>query len=167
MQELRYFKTHPDVKEPVFATEQSACFDIAFCNAGKHTYTGYMSNNKEFTRPFGGGKLYLNPHERVMVPTGLIFDIPEGFSIRVHSRSGLSLKQGLVLANTEGVIDSDYTQEVFVLLYNRSVNGIFLNTGERIAQGELVRSLKYKFAAIDAQPEQKTSRKGGMGSTNV
>jgi dUTP pyrophosphatase len=166
-QELKFFKVHSDVKAPCFATEQSACFDLQFSNAGKHEYTGYMLNNKQFTRPFGGGRMYLNPHDRVMVPTGLIFDIPEGYSVRLHSRSGLSLKQGLILANNEGVIDSDYIQEVYVLLYNRSENGTFIHNGDRIAQGELVRSLNYTLTELKKQPVQKTSRIGGMGSTDV
>lgn len=167
MPKLKYFKTHPDVKVPAFATEQSACFDLSFSSAGKHEYSGYNHYNKAFTRPFKDGNLYLGPHDRTMVPTGLIFDIPLGFSVRIHARSGLSLKQGLVLANSEGVIDSDYIQEVFILLYNRTDNGMFINNGDRIAQGELVKTEVYKISEIKKAPTQKTSRDGGMGSTGV
>jgi dUTP pyrophosphatase len=42
------------------------------------------------------------PQERALIPTGLIFDIPEGYSIRIHPRSGMALKYGLILANCRG-----------------------------------------------------------------
>jgi dUTP pyrophosphatase len=103
----------------------------------------------------------------VLVPTGLIFDIPEGFSLRIHARSGLSLKEGLVLANSEAVIDSDYVDEVFVLLYNRSSVGRTIRIGERIAQAELVESVQYTIKETKKQPTVKTDRTGGMGSTGV
>jgi dUTP pyrophosphatase len=107
------------------------------------------------------------PGDRLMVPTGLIFDIPEGYSVRVHARSGLSLKQGLVLANSEGVIDSDYIEELFILVHNISDNGISIAHGDRIAQGELVVREAYTIGEISCHPGQKTDRVGGMGSTGV
>jgi len=167
MTTLKYYKVHPDAITPAFATQQSACFDVSFSSAGKYEYSGYNHYNKAFTRPFKDGNIFIGPHERALVPTGLILDIPEGFSVRVHARSGLSLKQGLILANSEGVIDSDYIQELFVLLYNRSDNGWFINNGDRIAQAELVKSEIYKLAESKKAPTQKTDRKGGMGSTGV
>lgn len=167
MTKLKYFKTHPDVKEPAFATQQSACFDLSFSSAGKLDYTGYNQYNKIFGRPFSNDGVYFAPHDRIMVPTGLILDIPEGYSVRLHARSGLSLKQGLVLANSEGVIDSDYIQEVFVLLYNRSENGIHVTNGDRICQAELVKSEIYTLSEVKKVPTQKTDRVGGMGSTGT
>lgn len=164
---LKFFKTHPDIIIPTFATKQSACFDVAFQNAGKHEYKGFSSINKNFTRTTPKGNIFVNAHERVMVPTGLIMDIPEGYSVRLHARSGQSFKQGLVLANSEAVIDSDYVDEIFVLVYNRSETGFWINNMDRIAQGELVQSVKYGLTEIHEKPEQKTDRKGGMGSTGV
>jgi dUTP pyrophosphatase len=102
-----------------------------------------------------------------MVPTGLILDIPEGHSVRVHARSGLSLKQGLVLANAEGVIDSDYVEELMVLIWNISDNAINIHTGDRIAQAELIKDETYSIVETAARPGVKTSRVGGMGSTGI
>jgi dUTP pyrophosphatase len=164
---LKIFKTHPDVKMPEFATEQSACFDIAAQFAGKGLYYGYNANNTLFERHLTPGGIKIMPQERMLVPTGLIFDIPEGFSLRLHARSGLSLKQGLVLANSEAVIDSDFVHETSVLLYNMSNNPIIIKDGDRVAQAELVEVLKYEFAEIKTAPRDKTSRKGGLGSTGV
>jgi dUTP pyrophosphatase len=107
------------------------------------------------------------PGDRILVPTGMIFDIPEGYSVRVHARSGTSLKQGLVLVNSEGVIDSDYIDETFVLLTNTSENGITINSGDRIAQAEMVKKEDYVIWETTSKPLPKTTRAGGMGSTGV
>lgn len=164
---LKIFKTHPDIKLPEFATEQSACFDVAAQYAGKGVYYGYNANNAVFERHFTPAGIKIMPGERMQVPTGLIFDIPEGYSLRLHARSGLSLKKGLVLANAEAVIDSDFVHEMSVLLYNKSNVPIVIANGDRVAQAELVPVLKYEFKEIKSAPKDKTSRKGGLGSTGV
>jgi dUTP pyrophosphatase len=107
------------------------------------------------------------PGDRILVPTGLIFDIPERYSVRIHPRSGLSLKQGLVLANLEAVIDSDYVQETFVLLANNSSVDQTINNGDRIAQAEMIKSEEYILWEIFDAPIQKTDRAGGLGSTGI
>jgi dUTP pyrophosphatase len=167
MTTLKIYKTFPSVELPKFATEQSACFDLSYQPLGKFEYTGYTGMNKKFSRPFKDGRLYVNAEDRVMVPTGLIFDIPKGYSVRVYARSGLSLKQGLVLVNAEGIIDSDYIEETFVLMTNLSNVGQWLNPGDRIAQAELVKQETFKIEETKTRPEVKTDRKGGMGSTGV
>lgn len=164
---LKFYKTHPYVLTPAFLTGQSACFDLSFSSAGKQRYGGYNKQNKEFDRPMSNGNIVVMSGDRILVPTGLILDIPAGFSVRVHPRSGLSLKQGLVLANCEGVIDSDYVQELFILIHNTSDNGFTIKNGDRIAQGELVERLEYDLEATMDQPGQKTDRVGGMGSTGI
>ena len=164
---LNVYKTHPDTIVPEFATKQSACFDIAFSALGKYEYSGYNKQNKAFSRKFNNGTIHIMPGDRILVPTGLILDIPVGYSVRIHARSGLSLKQGLVLANAEGVIDSDYINELFVILHNISDNGADINHGDRIAQGELVVRELYSILETTDKPEQKTDRAGGMGSTGV
>jgi dUTP pyrophosphatase len=164
---LGIFKTHNEVELPKFATEQSACFDIAFCRKGKPNYSGYTITNKMFTRDFNEAGIYIGSQERVIVPTGLIFDIPKDYSLRIHIRSSLALKRGLFLANAEGVIDSDYFHESFIVLYNASSTGAMIGDGERIAQAELVKLLNYKLAQSLVTPSQKTDRVGGYGSTGV
>lgn len=167
MTKLKFYKTHEHAHTPAFLTGQSACFDLSFSSAGKQRYEGYNKQNKKIDRPMSNGTVHLMPGDRVMIPTGLILDIPAGYSVRVHPRSGLSLKQGLVLANCEGVIDSDYVQELFILMHNTSENGITINNGDRIAQGELVEQVKYTLEAVLDRPGQKTERVGGMGSTGI
>lgn len=164
---LKIYKTHPEIVLPAFGTQQAACFDLAFQPHGKSQYTGHNAFNAAFTRALNDGKIVIMPRDRVMVPTGLIFDIPEGYSVRIHPRSGLSYKQGLVLANLEAVIDSDYVHETFVLLTNLGENHQVIKPGDRIAQAELVPQLKYSITETIIAPTQKTDRVGGLGSTGV
>lgn len=166
---LKFFKLHDVVPDPVFATKDSACFDLAYCPANKSSYSGYNRVSKPFTRNVEpkSGSLYFAPGDRIMVPTGLILDIPRGFSVRIHSRSGQALKLGLVLSNQEGIIDSDYVEELFLLVHNASDIGITIGPGDRIAQGELVPVPQYKLEETKEKPVQKTDRNGGMGSTGT
>jgi len=167
MNRLNIYKTHPDIVLPKFGTKQAACFDLSFQSAGKIEYSGYNAFNAQFTRLIHEGKIVLMPGDRIMIPTGLIFDIPVGYSVRIHPRSGLSYKQGLVLANLEAVIDSDYVHETFVLLTNTSENPITINNGDRIAQAEMIKSEEYVLWEIFEAPTQKTDRVGGLGSTGI
>lgn len=146
---LGFYKLATDVKDPYFATEGSACFDI-------HFWSNPSKTNNEF--------LTIDPGQIVQCGTGLILDIPFGYSVRLHPRSGLSYK-GLNLANCEGVVDSDYVSEILILLMNNSNHQLSIENGMRIAQGELVKNIPTKLINIHEKPEQKTSRTGGFGST--
>jgi dUTP pyrophosphatase len=166
MTQLKIFRTHPLVKLPSKQTSQSACFDLAFQGHGHNTYEGYGHQNKQFKRVMNN-QIVVQPGDRLMIPTGLIMDIPQGYSVRLHARSGTSLKQGLVLANAEGIIDSDYVQEVMVLIHNISQNQIVIKNGDRIAQAELIKDAEYTIIESATRPGVKTNRIGGMGSTGV
>jgi dUTP pyrophosphatase len=167
MNRLNIYKTHPNIVLPKFGTKQAACFDLSFQMAGKQEYTGYNQYNAPFTRPISNGGIRIMPNDRIMVPTGLIFDIPEGYSVRIHPRSGLSYKNGIVLANLEAVIDSDYIQETFILLHNSSDVDFTIKDGDRIAQAEMVKKEEYILWEITEAPKQKTDRIGGLGSTGI
>ena len=183
MNKLEYYMKHEDGFEPSFATSGSACFDLKAYLA-KSILAGteapkckvYRMDNKAEERPMKcwavehhsfkvGIDLY--PGERILVPTGLIFDIPEGFSIRLHTRSSTSLKKGLIMPNGEGIIDSDYYHECFMMLYNASADEVRIYHGDKIAQGELVKTLDYELEKTETPPEQTTERVGGFGSTGV
>lgn len=169
MTTLKIYKIYPDVIIPKHQTEQSACFDLSFHGVSNVPIRGYTAMNKPIERfvNYPEHTLSISPGDRIMVPTGMILDIPEGYSVRVHARSGLSLKQGLVLANSEGVIDSDYVNELMVIIHNISQNTITIKSGDRIAQAELVRSEKYVVEETPVRPILKTDRVGGMGSTGI
>ena len=71
------------------------------------------------------------------------------------------------MPNGEGIIDSDYYHQTFVMLYNASADEVLIENGERIAQGELVKTLTYIIEETKDVPEQKTNRVSGFGSTGV
>ena len=163
---LKLYKTHPDVQLPSHQTKGSACFDLSFQHAGKGKINGYSSKNKPVERLLSN-QITMAPGDRILVPTGIIMDIPEGYSVRLHARSGCSLKQGLVLANAEGVIDSDYVEEVYVILWNISENSVTISSGDRIAQAELVKNEEYSIEQTPMRPLHKSNRTGGFGSTGT
>lgn len=163
---LKFWRVNTQVKLPKHQTEGSACFDLSFQGHGKNKVTGFNRMNKPVERIMQNC-MTLSPGDRMMVPTGLVMDIPKGYSVRLHARSGTSLKQGLVLANAEGVIDSDYVEEVFILLHNISENAQTINFGDRIAQAELVKNEVFDIEESASRPSVKSSRVGGMGSTGV
>ncbi len=169
---LKYYKVHADAQSPVFATPGSACFDLkAYLGTGIFQVRGYCQNNRECNVTIHQTPedryIKIQAGQRLLIPTGLIFDIPEGYSVRVHARSGLALKQGLVMANAEGIIDWDYVQETHIMIVNVSGENLYIHNGERIAQGEMVPVLSYAVEPTEVKPEQKTSRNGGFGSTGV
>lgn len=177
---VKYTKLHSSATDPKYATEQSACFDLAACFGGvlkngepRDVIEGYSSTNVPIrniafpTNQQEKKTVSVLPGARIKIPTGLIFDIPPGFSIRIHPRSGLSLKKGLVIANLEGVIDADYVEETFVIVYNQSDETIEIQDGDKIAQAEIVPVHIAAFEGVKNTPKQKTSRTGGFGSTGV
>jgi dUTP pyrophosphatase len=166
---LKFYKVDSNVQLPKYQTEQSACFDLAYQPYGKKSVSGYNRVNAPVTRNIDSqtGRLVIPGGDRAMVPTGLILDIPEGYSVRVHPRSGLSFKQGIMLANCEGVIDSDYVEELYILVHNTSDVNFVVNVGDRIAQAELVQAIIPSIEETKERPTQKTSRNGGLGSTGI
>ena len=101
------------------------------------------------------------------MPTGLIFDIPEEYYLKVYTRSSSPLKNGLMLANSTGIIDSDYIHELFLMLTNvHSNRSIRINHLDRLCQVEMRRKQTYNLIETDEKPEQKTDRTGGFGSTD-
>ena len=171
---LKFYRLNANAQIPVFSTKQSACFDIhASLIDGEDIQYYQAISTKSVPRRVAldinssNTFIQLNNMERMLIPTGLIADIPPGFSIRLHSRSGLAFKQGVYLANCEGIIDSDYVDPIFAMVTNISNVPVRIYNGDRICQGELVRCEKYTLNESDEPPSQKTDREGGFGSTGV
>lgn len=128
---------------PSYATEGSAGMDIRA--------------NLEQT-------ITLQSLERMLVPTGLFIELPEGFEAQVRPRSGLAIKQGITCLNSPGTIDSDYRGEIKIILINLSKEPQLIHHGERIAQMIISRIEKASLVSV---PElNHTLRgKGGFGHT--
>lgn len=111
-------------------------------------------------------QIILLPGKRVLVPTGFILELPEGFEGQVRPRSGLALRHGITCLNSPGTIDSDYRGEVQVLLANLGGEDFTITRGMRIAQLIIA-------PVVQARMEERTAStattrgSGGFGSTGT
>ena len=105
------------------------------------------------------------PGETKLVHTGLRMAIPAGYSIFIYPRSGISLKTGLRIANSVGVIDCHYRQEVCVIMTNIGNKIEKINIGDRIAQFILMPVPMINW--MEQQITDTTDREGGFGSTGI
>lgn len=104
--------------------------------------------------------LTLKPGERKLVPTGLFFEIPEGFEVQVRPRSGLAIKNGISVLNSPGTIDADYRGEVCVILINLGSDNFVINNGDRVAQMVVA---KYEKCSLTSVDELSTTDRGAGG----
>lgn len=106
----------------------------------------------------------IQPHETKMIGTGIAIELPENTFGAVYPRSGLSTKQGIILANTVGIIDSDYRGEVKIALHNRTDETVILNPMERVAQLIVTPYVPVELERVEDLSD--TDRgSGGFGST--
>ena len=111
------------------------------------------------------GEKTIDKGEILLVPTGIAIELPSSdFVAYIFARSGLAIKHGITLANSVGVIDSDYRGEVWVGLVNVSNTPYTITPGERIAQ--LVISPVSLMPTMEVETLSDTDRgAGGFGST--
>lgn len=109
---------------------------------------------------------HLKPMQRYAVPTGLIFEVPEGYEAQVRARSGLSIKHGLCLANGVGTVDSDYRGEVKVLMINLGNSTYTINPGDRIAQVVINQVVRVEVEVVEELSDTERAE-GGFGSTGI
>jgi dUTP pyrophosphatase len=109
--DLKFVKCHADAVSPSYNYPTDSGFDL-------HSTESTM----------------IPPLSRMVVGTGLKFNIKDGYEIQIRPKSGLALKQGLTVLNTPGTIDSGYDGEVKVILYNSTQNTIKVDKGQKIAQ---------------------------------
>lgn len=142
-----------DNQDPTYSTEGAAGFDL-------------RANEDKI----------IMPGETQIIGTGLFVEVPTGYSLDIQSRSGLAAK-GVVVANSPGLIDSDYRGELKVILRNGNptIEGITegetgnifkVNKGDRIAQGVVRQFFKVNFVKAETLTETKRGE-GGIGSTGV
>lgn len=108
--------------------------------------------------------ILLSPGARVMVPTGLSFEIPEGFEIQIRPRSGWAAKKGITVVNSPGTIDADYRGEVKIALVNLGQEALEIVDQDRVAQAVLCPVYQAELEVVEELSD--TARgAGGFGST--
>jgi dUTP pyrophosphatase len=130
---------------PTYATEGAAGMDL------------YASLENPF---------HIKPMQRFAVPTGLIFEVPQGYEAQIRARSGLSIKHGICLVNGVGTVDADYRGEVKVLIINLGDKTYTINPGDRVAQAVISPVAKADISIV-AEVTQTDRSSGGFGSTGL
>jgi len=133
------------IELPSYATEGSAALDLRACIEAPLT---------------------IHPARRSLVPTGIAINMMDpGLVAIVASRSGLSLKHGIRVAQGIGVIDADYHGEIGVILANDSETAYEIMPGERIAQLLFQPVIQVSLNVVDMFSTETKRGDGGFGST--
>lgn len=141
--------TEKGARLPEKATEHSACYDVR----------AFLPFDQEIILEHG---------DWFAVPTGLYFQIPEGYFISVRPRSGLANQYGVTLLNSPGTIDSDYRGELKIIMINFGKNPYTIRHNDRIAQILLEKEIPIQFTSIDKKDLTLTKRNdNGFGSTGL
>lgn len=143
---LNYVKLNDDVPNPKYNYEGDSGFDL-------------YSTEEISIPPFG----------RVLIPTGLMFDIPDGFEIQVRSKSGLAINQGLFVLNSPATIDSGYLGQVKVILFNTNGVEVIIKKGMKVGQAVLSPVVNGKWVSLDRVEKigEKDRNDNGFGSTGL
>jgi len=138
--DVKIKKSNPNL-EWKYNHDTDACFDI--------------QSNENIVIPARG---------RALVKTGICLGIPGGYMIQIKPRSGLAVKKGIDTG--AGVIDSDYTGEIMIALFNHSDEDFEIQQYDRIAQGSLREVFTANFVEVDKIEETVRGEKG-IGSSGV
>lgn len=108
----------------------------------------------------------IKPGETHLIPTGLsIYIANSGLAGVILPRSGLGHKNGIVLGNLVGLIDSDYQGELMISCWNRSQKTFTLEVGERLAQLVIVPVVQAEFIQVEEFQSESRRGEGGFGHT--
>ena len=132
---------------PTYETKDAAGADIRASFENKESFT-------------------IKAHERVLITTGLSFEIEPGFEVQVRPRSGLSLNTKLLVVNSPGTIDADYRGEVKIILGNMGDEDIVITHGDRVAQIVVAPITQATFQIVKELSSSQRGE-GGFGSTGV
>jgi len=113
--------------------------------------------------------MVVGPGERVLVPTGIHFELPESMEIQVRPRSGLAIKHGITVLNTPGTVDRGYNGEIKIILINLSKSNFTINHGDRIAQAVISPVVAGRWSKLikinSVEPTERGD--GGFGSSGI
>lgn len=167
------FAAAKDIRADISKIDDKFLFNCSKVWVKEHAQTGdsntayYINRNEEdgFIRP----AILIMVNGRVLIPSGIKIQLPEGFSMDVRPRSGLSLKYGLMISNSPGLIDEDYRGDIGTILTNQGVKNIIVVDGERIAQLKIVKDIEWKWEQVNTEDELSNTERGtgGFGSTGT
>jgi dUTP pyrophosphatase len=144
--ELGYKVVHPDTVEPKYNYMTDSGFDL-------------HSTEEVILPPFG----------RSLIPTGLCFDIPDGYELQIRPKSGLAINQGLTILNTPGTADCGYTGEIKAIVFNTNQTEFTIPKGMKIAQAVLCPVVNGRWVDLVKVEliKEKDRNSAGFGSTGI
>ncbi|GIO83506.1 deoxyuridine 5'-triphosphate nucleotidohydrolase [Paenibacillus faecis] len=139
--QVKVKKLHPDAQIPVYAKPGDSGFDLCALKTKQ-----------------------VKPYQSVVIPTGLSFEIPEGYELQIRPRSGVTTKTDLRVQL--GTVDSGYRGDVGIIVDNIGVEDIKIPAGFRLAQGVVCPVQRVELIeSDDLSPTERDS--GGFGHTGV
>lgn len=143
---LGFMKLHPDAITPQYNYESDSGFDL-------HSVEDIT------IEPFG----------RALVPSGLSFDIKDGYEIQVRTKSGLAINQGLMVLNSPGTVDNGYTGEVKGIIFNTNNHSVTITKGMKFGQAVLCPVVNGGWVHLEQKEtiENKERGSNGFGSTKL
>jgi dUTP pyrophosphatase len=144
--DLPYHKLHKDAIDPKYNYDGDSGFDL-----------------------YSTEEVVIDGLGRSLIPTGLSFDIKDGYEIQVRSKSGLAINQGLMCLNSPGTVDSSYTGEVKVIIFNTNKEPFTIKKGMKVAQAVLCPVVNGKWVnpVESSNKFEKDRSSNGFGSTGV
>ncbi len=111
----------------------------------------------------------IEPLGRGLIPTGLYFDISDGYEIQIRTKSGLAINEGLMVLNSPGTIDSGYNGMIKVIVFNTNQYPYQISKGMKIAQAVVCPVLNGKWINFEevSNIEDKDRNSNGFGSTGI
>ncbi len=140
---IRRFDGQKDIPLPRYMTEHAAGMDI------------FAAVEEEKA---------IAPGERMLIPTGIALELPEGYEAEIRPRSGLAVRHGITLVNSPGTIDADYRGEIQLIIINHGQETFVVRRGDRIAQMVVHPVSRVKWQ-IKEQLTATTRGGGGFGHT--
>ena len=152
---------------PKYETEGAAAMDVTFHELKKvYQYDNYTSEDwiESVINIRDENEIILKPNMRVLISTGISVKIPDGYYIELVPRSGNALKRGISFTNSIGVIDSDYTGEIGLIIENNTGDMMHLGKGERLGQIILKKKETIEWEIVEELDKTDRGEKG-FGST--
>lgn len=161
-----------DIRANLALVKPELCFDADIAYVFDTIKTGlYDRNTDTFKDPAPNLVLaiVIYPNGRVLIPSGLKMELPEGFHMDVRPRSGLALKYGVELVNSPGLIDEDYRGDVGIILKNGGEETIIIVDKDRIGQIMLAPDYPFGWEEVDSEEDLESTERGegGFSSTGT
>jgi dUTP pyrophosphatase len=156
-----------DVKLPTRGTSKSAGIDFYIPKFTKEFLESLFDKNKESYCKYNEEYITIPAQNRILIPSGIKVNIPEGYMLAAFNKSGISVKKGLDILAC--IIDEDYQGEIHLSLVNTTNDPVIIYENEKIVQFILVPVLYDNIEEVDISLlyDNITERAdGGFGSTN-